>query len=279
MAYKKGSRILGFDPSFLPSFLAFQLCLFLVRIVDWLVFTARIKGRENLRAVQSAVIVSNHTLVIDPGVIAHVIRPRRTYFTMLEETALIPYLGTFVRLLGAMPIPPNSMRRLENAAIQAVEKTGFIHFFPEGECFLWNQEIRPFSPGAFFLACRLRLPVIPITTVLHERKLFGRRSFSVFGRVMRVPPRLTVIVGKPLHPEKFLNGNGKKQSHAPATGSLHPANGKESMRKASKNMGETARIQMQETIDHEGGCKALYRGMMPRLATQKAVQEPTRRGG
>ena len=88
----------------LKGALVFQIVLFIVRLVDWSVFRLTIRGRENLRRVDSAFLVSNHTLVVDPGVIAHVIRPHRTYFTMLEETALIPYLGTFVRLLGGVPI-------------------------------------------------------------------------------------------------------------------------------------------------------------------------------
>ena len=76
-----------------------------VRVVDWLLYRISIEGRENLRGLGRAILVSNHTLLLDPGLIAHAIRPRRTYFTMLEETALIPFLGTFVRLLGGVPIP------------------------------------------------------------------------------------------------------------------------------------------------------------------------------
>ena len=64
----------------------------------------------------------------------------------------------------------------------------FLHVFPEGECYLWNQEIMDFQLGAFYLACRLHLPVIPITTVLHQRQWLGRRSFRFAGRSFRIPP-------------------------------------------------------------------------------------------
>ena len=269
MAYRKGDRIVSYTGSFLPFVLVYQFCLFLVRLIDWLVLGFEVKGRENLQSVNPAVLVSNHTLVIDPGVIAHAIRPRRTYFTMLEETALVPYLGTFVRLLGGLPIPPESIRRLEDAVVRGIEETGFVHFFPEGECYLWNQRIRPLAPGAFYVACRLQIPVIPITTVLHKRRLFGRSSFSIFGRTMRVPPRVSVVVCKPLYPEQFL-------VHAPHPGStlsmplLDPSsNRNKTILKAARAMSESARLQMQEAIDRERGSKTLYRGVMPRLAKQK----------
>ena len=99
---------------------------------------------------------------------------------MLEETALIPYLGTFVRLLGAIPIPegPNSLRRLDSAARTALRYTGFIHFFPEGELYRENQDLCPFHPGAFLLACRLGVPVVPVTTVLHQRLWRGKGTVT-----------------------------------------------------------------------------------------------------
>ena len=120
-----------------------------MRLVDLLVYRVRIKGKENLPRNGGAVLVSNHTLLLDPGILAHAIRPRRTYFTMLEETALIPFLGTFVRLLGGVPIPerPGALRTLDAAARTALREIGFIHFFPEGECYRENQEIQPFHPG------------------------------------------------------------------------------------------------------------------------------------
>src|SRR5271157_1677145 len=133
MAYRSGARLIAFTPGFVPFVAMFHLVLTAVRLFAWTVYRLRVHGRENLRGLDAAVIVSNHTLLFDPGIIAHAISPRRTYFTMLEETALIPYLGTFVRLLGAIPITegPGSLRVLEQAAGTAMRTLGFLHFFPE----------------------------------------------------------------------------------------------------------------------------------------------------
>ncbi len=249
MAYRRGDKIAAFTASFLPSRVVFQITLLLVRLVDWLVFRLRIEGRENLATVESALLVSNHTLVLDPGIIAHVIRPRRTYFTMLEETACIPWLGTFVRLLGAVPIPAKAaaMRILEKAIRSELADLPFVHIFPEGECYLWNQQIRPFQLGAFYLACRLGMPVVPVTSVLHERRWFGRQSFHLAGLTLRIPPQVTVVIGQPVYPQIKEDISLKYES---------------------MDLSRSVRSIMQQTIDRRGGNKSLSRGLMPRIALQ-----------
>ncbi len=264
MAYTHGARIIRFDPAFIPFFLLYHFAVSVVRLFDWIVYDIRIRGRENLRRVKRAILVSNHTLLLDPGIIAHAIRPRRTYFTMLEETALIPWLGTFVRLLGGVPIPerPDALRILDAAAHRAFHSLGFLHFFPEGECYRGNQELMPFHPGAFLLACTLRVPVIPVTTVLHRRSWRGRATLRIAGRAFRIPPRVSVIVGTPVFP-------------LPADAAGAASSGA-SPRRAARALSSAVREAMQQTIDAEGGCKTMSRGMMPRLVKHRdAAPRPT----
>ena len=248
--YRKGARIIGWSPRFLPFVAMYHLVLTAVRICDWVVYRIRILGREQLRGLDAAVIVSNHTLLFDPGIIAHAIRPRRTYFTMLEETALIPYLGTFVRLLGAIPIPEGagSLRILDDAAGTALRTLGLIHFFPEGELYLGNQQLEPFHPGAFLLACRRGVPVVPVTTVLHQRLWRGKGRVRVAGHEFRLPPRVTVVIGAPLFP-------GEQDRRSPV--------------RAARLMADRVRSEMQEAIDRHGGSKSIARGLMPRLVKRE----------
>ena len=261
MAYRKGARIIGFTPAFLPFIVLFAFALGVVRIIDWLVYRVRVDGRERLRRLDRAVLVSNHTLLLDPGIIAHAISPRRTYFTMLEETALIPFLGTFVRLLGAVPIPerPGALRALDGAAREAMTLTGLIHFFPEGECYRGCQEIQPFHPGAFLMACRLNVPVVPVTTVLHERRWAGRGSFRVLGHTLRLPPRVAIEIGAPVHPPLIVVPSGQENGFG--------------LKKAARSLALQVHDLMQETIDRKGGSKTLYRGMMPRLVRHPEVEK------
>ena len=252
MAYRKGARIIGFTPRFVPFIVLFEFVMAVMRPFNSLIYRIRFHGRDRLRPLRGAVLVSNHTLLLDPVIVAHAIGRRRTYFTMLEDTALIPYLGTFVRLLGGIPIPerPGVLRALDGAAREAMHLLGLIHFFPEGECYRGCQEIQPFHPGAFLLACRLNVPVVPVTTVLHERLWRGRSSFRVLGRTLRLPPRVEIEIGAPVRPPLAVVSSGPEGI---------------TLKRAARALALEVHGVMQETIDRRGGSKTLYRGMMPRL--------------
>jgi 1-acyl-sn-glycerol-3-phosphate acyltransferase len=241
MGCRRGGPITVFSPRFLPSAILYHALLAAVRLVDVALFGLRVHGRENLRGITRAILVSNHTLVLDPGLIAHAVRPRRVYFTMLEETALIPALGTFVRLLGGVPLVRGSGARRERAIDEAVQQLGFVHFFPEGECHLRNQQIRSFRRGAFHAALRRGLPVIPVTTVLRER------AWPLWRR-LGLPPRVLVVIGRP-------------RTAGAAAGA----------RSAEEDLARTIHDEMQTFIDREGGCKTIARGQMPRIALHRAI--------
>jgi 1-acyl-sn-glycerol-3-phosphate acyltransferase len=257
MAYTRGARVMPFRPGFIPFAVVFQVVLNIVRLYGWVIYRIRFIGRENLHGLRGAVLVSNHTLLFDPGIIAHAIRPRRTYFTMLEETALVPFLGTFVRLLGGVPIPERAgaLRTLDTAARSALSDLGFIHFFPEGECYEGNQDIMPFHWGAFLLAARLGVPVVPITTVLHERRWRGLLTVRILGRAVRVPPRVTIVIGSPMA--------------APSLGALPGTPRPPTLKEAAAAWGSDVRATMQAVIDREGGSRSLFRGQMPRMGKRR----------
>ena len=194
--------------------------------------------------------------MLDPGLLAHALRPRRVYFTMLEETAMIPLLGTFVRLLGGVPLVRSSGSRRERAIDDALRQLGLVHFFPEGECFLRNQEIQPFRRGAFHAALRRGLPVIPVTTVLRAR------AWPLWRR-LGLPPRVLVVIGVPRQPSRVpmepRAAGSPFAAAAPGTRSIE------------EDAARRIHDEMQAVIDREGGCRTLGRGRMPRLGLHRAV--------
>jgi 1-acyl-sn-glycerol-3-phosphate acyltransferase len=241
MAYRRGDRVVTFVPPFAPFTIIFHCTMLLVGAVARTLFGLRIKGARNLREVDRAILVSNHTLVLDPGFLGYSLLPRRAYCTMLEETALIPVLGTFTRLLGAIPLVrgPGALKRQERGFDDAIRHLGLLGFFPEGECYLRNQQVMPFHRGAFHVACRRGLPVVPIAIVLKQRA-------SKICQRLRMPPRILMVIGKPLHPTS-------------------PS------RSAEEDLSSRAREAIQSVIDREGGCKTMGRGAMPRLALHEHV--------
>ncbi len=184
-----------------------------------------------------AILVSNHCMPLDPLFHGLSIFPRRTWYTLLEETCEAPVVGTFVRTLGGIPLPrsKNRLQDIENAVAYGLRTRGLVHFYPEGECFLGNQKILQFKAGAAYFAIRFGVPVVPIVTVL--QRLHGLGSNLIKVSVCVLPPL------PPPPPEK--------SPHA--------------MLESSIRFSDQIHDLMQAEIEHVGGDPSLYRGPMPRI--------------
>jgi len=135
----------------------------IAQVVNLVMFSTGYKNRWKLSGFRRAILVSNHTTFLDPVKICGAMLPLRTWQTLLEKTVEAPVVGTLTRLLGGVPLPPgrSGLQRILETADTLFRFRRFLHFYPEGECYLYNQEIREFKPGAFFIAAELNLPVIP----------------------------------------------------------------------------------------------------------------------
>jgi 1,2-diacylglycerol 3-alpha-glucosyltransferase len=191
------TRVFYFSPAFkLASFFVYHLTLFFVVIFDRLVFSMRISGRRNLR-IRKAILVSNHTLYLDPGILSHAMAPRRAYYSAMEETFHIRGLAMFIRLLGAFPLTDKDpLLHIMKQLKRAIDERGFIHVFAEHDLAHFNQNVNEFKDGAFFLAFMLDVPVIPMTIVVKRRKWRGKP-------LLWLPPRVAVVIGEPLYPGSF----------------------------------------------------------------------------
>jgi 1-acyl-sn-glycerol-3-phosphate acyltransferase len=213
--------------------------------INILRYATRYENTGKLKNISRAILVSNHTTFLDPVMVCGAMFPRRTWQTLLERTVESPFLGTFVRLLGGMPLPPgkNGLDRILTFAETAFQYRRFIHFYPEGECYLYNQKINEFKPGAFYLAAALDIPVIPMVTVFSEGVF---KPFSFWGRSL---PKEKMIILDPVYPARFIRRN--------ETGVLSM----DSVRDFAQGVREI----MQREIDARHGSSAFYRGKMERM--------------
>ncbi|MCL2880312.1 MAG: 1-acyl-sn-glycerol-3-phosphate acyltransferase, partial [Treponema sp.] len=189
--------------------------------------------------------VSNHTTFFDPVKIDALVLPGLIYQTMLEGTVEFPFLGTFVRLLGGVPIPrgKTGYSKIRETGKRAFKYRRFIHFYPEGECFLYNQKINKFQSGAFHLAAELDVPVLPLVTVFSEG-IF--KPWSFLGRTIPVE---TMIIMEPEYPSQYVK---RDENGEISTESV-------------KEFAEAVRQKMQKEIDKRHGSSAFYRGQMERI--------------
>jgi 1-acyl-sn-glycerol-3-phosphate acyltransferase len=217
----------------------------MAQIINLVMFSTRYKNRRKLWGFRRAILVSNHTTFLDPVKISGAMLPRRTWQTLLEKTVETPFIGTVTRLLGGVPLPPgiSGIKRILEASPDLFRFRRFLHFYPEGECYLYNQEIREFKSGAFFVAAELNIPVIPLVTVF-SGGAFKPRSF--LGRCL---PRETLVVMDAVYPSNYIRRNEK--------GELDIASVRE--------FAEAVRLLMQNEISRRSGCSAFYRGRLERI--------------
>jgi len=178
------------------SRLTLTFIVFLYWILDYLYLGMRIQGRKNLKSLRGkgCVVISNHTLFIEPGFITHAIYPRHPYFSIMEATFVNKIAEIGLRLLRGFPIPRrNGMARIEPEITRVLKNGGCVHVFPEGELTHFNQKPAPFKKGAFVLAIENQVPILPVATVILPRKFFGRPLWQYFFR-------LVMVVEKPIVP-------------------------------------------------------------------------------
>jgi 1-acyl-sn-glycerol-3-phosphate acyltransferase len=246
MPYKKGRPIIDLSLAFrIASAWGFYLTIPIAFLINYVMFFTRYKNRFRIYGVKKAVTVSNHTTFFDPVKIAALVLPRLIFQTLLETTVEFPVLGTYTRILGGVPLPRGitGYQKILEISERAFKYRRYLHFYPEGECFLYNQQIKEFKPGAFVIAAKLDIPVIPMVTVFREGPF---RPGSFFGRPL---PHETFVILEPEYPSNYVKRDEKGE---PTADSI-------------RDFAEAVRRKMQAEIDRRGGSAAFYRGQMERI--------------
>ena len=140
------------------------------------------------------VVIANHASYLD-GVVLKAALPARFSFVIKKEVAGVPLAGFVLRRIGSEFVDRFNRhaggmdaRRLFKAA----ETGQALAFFPEGT-FLAEPGLGKFHTGAFAIAARAELPIVPIA-------IRGTRHILPSGRILPRPGRIHVQVLPPLAP-------------------------------------------------------------------------------
>ena len=246
MPYKHGRPVIDLSLPFrIASRWSLYLTLPAAMLINIMLHSTRYKHRWRLRGIRRAITVSNHTTFFDPVKIGAMLLPGMAFYTLLEATVEFPFLGTFVRTLGGVPIPrgKTGCRKILEICGRALKYRRFLHFYPEGECFFYNQKIREFKSGAFRIAAEMDIPIVPLVTVFSQG-LF--KPWSFWGRSV---PIETLVILEPVYPSGYV----RRDKNGEISG------------ESVKEFAEAVRGKMQREIDRRGGTSAFYRGKMERI--------------
>lgn len=165
-----------------------------------LLFGVQAHGTEHIPRRGPALLVANHSSVLDPPLVG-VVAPRRLHYLAKAELFRIPLLGRFIRALNARPVDrdgvdPGALR----LALRVLREGGVLLIFPEGTR---GEEgvLRRAKGGAGMLALLSQAPVVPAY-------IEGSGRVLPRGRVIPRPGRVRVRFGAPL---RFTGEDGGVQ--------------------------------------------------------------------
>lgn len=161
-------------------------------IIRFCCLDVTIIGRENVKDLKSAVIVSNHQSLLDLFIVTGYI-PINAGFLAKTSTIWIPIVGQLMLLFGHIRVDRSSPRRSLasiNRCIKAIESGWSIIIFPEGTR-TEDGNIAPFKSGSLKIPLRTGSPVVPVTlTGLYN--VMKKRTFAVNKHPV------TIHIGKPI---------------------------------------------------------------------------------
>ena len=115
---------------------------------------------------------ANHTQVFaDTFLTSNVIYPKRNYLIVNPENVSMKFLGNFVQMFGAIPIPTgrDGMKNFLTAIKYHIQKGHSITIYPEAHIWPYYTKIRPFKSVSFKYPIELDKPVFCITNTYQKR--------------------------------------------------------------------------------------------------------------
>ena len=148
--------------------------------------TVEVEGLENVDASKPCVFVVNHQSMFDIPAL-FVALPVNLHFIAKKELLHVPFLGWYMRAAGMLPVDrkngPEAVTLLQRAA-ERVAGGESVLAFAEGTRSRTGV-IGPFKKGAFMLAIRAQVPVIPVA-IEGARKALPPDGFGVRPETIRV---------------------------------------------------------------------------------------------
>ncbi len=192
------------DDSFKAKFNNWIGYNFVVRAVLYpilrIVYDIKVTGRHYLKQYKEelaggGITIANHVFFLDCPCVLYAVRGKRnTKIPMFAENFKTKLNWALVNV-GGIPVPESiSALKQFNAAFDEFHRRGsWIHVFPEACRWDFYKPLRPFRKGAFTMAYKYKMPIVPCVITYRERtgwrKLFKKNQ-----------PLLSLTICEPIVP-------------------------------------------------------------------------------
>ncbi len=169
-------------------------------VVNKVAFNLKIKGRKNLKGLKSAVTVSNHVHYLDVLMNMQAVRRNKFYVVCANHNMKRGVAGYLFKASGVLPLS-NSVAasvHLNQTIDDILQKGGFVHMYAESALWFRYERSRPLKLGAFKIAAKNNVPVVPIVILFRPKAKF---------EFFRHKKTVTMVIGKPIYPSADLNLN------------------------------------------------------------------------
>lgn len=194
---KNETRKVEFDGSYSyrPRNIFFRMCSGFFRSLAIMVFNPFIVlkykmftfGGKRQKALKGKpfIITCNHVHMFDDlSIGTNLFCWRKIYFTTLSRNIKRPMIGTFLRLLGGIPIPERSLsgtKKFNEDISYLLSKNKPVIYNPEVALWPYYRDVRPFKRGAFLMAVRNNVPVLPIAIMFkRKKKRNGKYKYKLY---------------------------------------------------------------------------------------------------
>ena len=152
-------------------------------------FRLEIKGKQNLPQKGPAILVANHTSLLDPLVVTCCTN-RIIYWLVASWVFRIKPFSFFAKRVPFLKVEAGKGNNKEalKQAVDLLSQDRLIGVFPEGKLSR-NGELYPFFPGAAYIGIKSKVPIIP---------LYIDGTYKVFRRDNNFlkSPKICVIIGE-----------------------------------------------------------------------------------
>jgi 1-acyl-sn-glycerol-3-phosphate acyltransferase len=174
---------------------------FLIPIVD-LAYRVRIEGLDRIPD-GPAILAANHVSYVDPLVVWGN-TPRLPHMVAKSELWDMPVLRWVLDGAGVIPVHRDTVdRTFIQTATRLLAEGNTVGIFPEGTRHR-QPGLGEGNDGVAFIALRAGAPVLPVG-------IAGTDKIWPDGQRLPRFPRVTMVIGEPMHPDELTEGSRKER--------------------------------------------------------------------